>query len=179
MSRKLVYKEIETERLILRYPKIKDYKYQLDFLSDKSNFPFADYKVIKTTAEVEAFFERMTENHLISTLYWVITNKETDEPMGSISAWNIDYEINSIEFGYSIYPNHRGKGYMKEALMAVMDFCVKDNKFSYLDIWTDKANLNSIKLAEALDFKFTGYVTEKAKNHEGDIIYATYRKSYN
>jgi len=176
MDRELLFKEIFTDRLKLREVQKKDYIFQLNYLSDKKNFPYADYQVIKSIDGIEYFFKRMMDKHLKTSLFWMICDKKTDIPYGHISAWNVDFDENSIEFGYSIYPEYRNLGIMKEALKAVMEYCIKDLKFSKLDIWTDKDNIASIKLAEALDYKFTGYVVEKAKYSDEDIEYATYRK---
>lgn len=171
----LIYKELETERLILRYPKKEDYPYEFDYLKDKSNFTYADYKVAKSMKDVEEFFERMLRDHLDTSLFWVICKKETDEPIGTISAWNVDFEKNSIEFGYSIYPKQRGFGYMTEAIKEVLRFCHEELKFTVFDVWTHKDNIESIRLARRLGFVFQGYVEEPAKHTDEIIKYATYQ----
>lgn len=171
----LKYRDLETMRLMLRFPKETDYQYQFEYLKDKNQFPYADYKVAKTMEDVDQFFERMLRDHLDTSLFWMITNKESDEPIGTISAWNVDFEKNSIEFGYSIYPQHRGKGYMSEAIEEVMRFCYEELHFNAFDIWTHKDNTESIRLARRLGFVFKGYVEEEAKHSEGSITYATYQ----
>lgn len=173
--RKLIYDDIYTERLTLRYPNHSDYSHQFKFLSDKSNFPYADYPVIEKEEEVKYFFAKMLKNQEESSLFWMICLKKEDIPIGTISAWNVDFDQNSIEFGYSIYPEYRRKGYMQEALRSVIDYCYNKLAFNVFDIWTHKDNISSIRLARKLGFIFEGYVTEKAKNSEGDIVYATYK----
>lgn len=172
---KLIYKNIETERLLLRYPKKSDYSYQFAFLSDKSNFPYADIKPIKEESELEAFFQHKLKHQLETSLFWMITDKETDIPVGTVSAWNVDYEQNSIEFGFSLYPENRGKGFMIEVLKEVINYCHETLKFTLFDIWTHKDNIPSIRLARRLGFKFMGYVKEAAQHSDGDIEYATYQ----
>ncbi|XFA98788.1 GNAT family N-acetyltransferase [Candidatus Izemoplasma sp. B36] len=171
----LKYQTIETERLVLRYPKRSDYSYQFKYLSKKDNFPYADYAITKKKDDVKIFFNRMLKDQEVTSLFWMICLKEGDIPIGTISAWNVDFDQNSIEFGYSLYPEHRGKGYMKETLSSIIDYCYFVCGFNIFDIWTHKKNTVSIRLARRLGFKFGGYVTEKAKNEAGNIIYATYR----
>ncbi len=170
----LIYKQLETNRLILRQPKQSDYTYQYEYLKDKKNFPYADYKVAYSLNDVQAFFDKMLQYQLKTSLFWMICDKESDEPIGTISAWNVNFELNSIEFGYSLYPNRRGKGYMLEAIQVVMQFCNEDLGFTIFDIWTDKSNVASIRLARRLGFKFKGYVDEPAKNSDDIVTYATY-----
>lgn len=172
---KLTYKELETTRLILRFPRQTDYLYEFEYLRDKNQFPYADYKIAKTMEDVDLFFNRMLKDHLITSLFWMICIKETDEPIGSISAWNVDFDKNSIEFGYSIYPKWRGKGLMTEAISEVIRFCHEDLRFTLFDIWTHKDNTESIRLARRLGFIFKGYMEEQAKNSDEMIQYATYQ----
>ena len=170
----LSYRQLETNRLILRLPKNLDYSYQFEYLKDKNNFPFADYKVAKSMDDVQTFFDKMFKHHLETSLFWMICDKTTDEALGTISTWNIDFDLNSIEFGYSLYPKNRGKGYMVEAIQAVMDYCNQELKFAVFDIWTHKGNIASIRLARRLGFQFKGYVDEPAKFSNETITYATY-----
>ncbi len=172
---KLKYKELNTKRLILRAPKPSDYEHQFNYLKNPKNFEFADYKVAETKADVEVFFKRMFKDHLETSLFWMICDKKSDKPVGTLSAWNVDYEVNSIEFGYTIYPEHRGKGYMYEVLNKTIDFCYEELGFTVFDIWTDKNNKPSLGLAIKLGFKFSGFVDEAAKNTDTTITYATYQ----
>lgn len=172
---KLIYKELVSERLILRYPKKTDYVIQYEYLSKKSNFPYADYKVAKNMTDVEKYFNRMLREQLETSLYWMIVLKNTQEPIGSLSAWNVDFNEMTIEFGYSLYPKYRKNGYMQEAILLAIDFLKEENNFYKFDIWTDSRNKESIKLPEKLNFKYTGDCIEKAHFSEENINYRTYR----
>ena len=172
---KLKYKELVSKRLILRMPNREDYKYQMDYMNNPLNYPFADYKITKSMDDIEEYFEKMLSEHISNTLFWMVADKKTNEPVGMISAWNTDWKEMTIEFGYSIYPKYRGKGYMKEALEAAIDYIKEENNFYLFDIWTDIHNKSSIRLAESLGFDYQGDKIEKAHNSEKDITYATYR----
>jgi len=124
--------------------------------------------------DVEEHFDRMMRDNLKSSLFWIIAEKVSGRAIGTMSAWNVDFDRNSIEFGYSIYPVFRGKGYMREVLKAMIDFCTIKLGFSVIDIWTDTDNLPSRKLAESLGFAFVGYEEERAKYSPGNIKYAKY-----
>lgn len=179
MSSRLFESDLLTQRLHLRKPKVSDYLFQFDFLSKKDHFPYADYKVAESIQDVEDYFNRIMSYQMKSSLTWMICDRNDDLPMGTISAWNMDYEKNSIEFGYSLYPQHRGHGYMQEALQCVIDFCVDELHFTVLDIWTHKDNLASIALAKRLGFQFKGYIDEEAKFSKDKITYAMYQKVVN
>lgn len=173
--RNLIFQELQTKRLILRNLKDTDLIHQYKYLRNKKNFPYADYKVVNSIEEVNPFFERMYKDDLKTSLFWMIALKKNDKPIGTLSAWNVDFENNSIELGYSLYPFARGKGYMQEALVEVISFLHTVNKFNVFDIWTNKDNASSMRLARRLGFVFQGYEQEKSKNSDEIITYATYR----
>lgn len=173
------YQEIETERLLLRKPMKKDHIFQYNYQKDSANYPFADIFTCISFKEIEIYFDRMLEGiKNRDSLFWIVENKETLEPLGTISAWNIDVEKNSIEFGYSLYPNARGNGYMFETIKAVIKYCHTALGFTVFDIWTNKDNYPSIKLAKKLGFIHTGFVEEKAKHTNTTIVYSTYQIKY-
>jgi len=174
----LKYREIKTERLLLRTPKAEDYQRHFEYLSDKNNFIFADYIIATSIDDSVAFMERQMRDQLKSSLFWIISDKQTNISIGTISAWNVDFDRNSIEFGYSIYPKYRQNGYMRETLIAMIDYCFLELGFSIIDIWTDKNNHPSRLLAERLGFVFMGYEEEKAKYSPGNILYAKYQLNF-
>ncbi|MBN2876252.1 MAG: GNAT family N-acetyltransferase [Bacilli bacterium] len=179
MASRLKYKDLYTERLHLRLPRKEDYPYQIDYLSNKENFPYADYTVTEDESGIVVFFDRMMKGHLNTSLFWMITLLESDEPIGTVSAWNVDWDRNSIEFGYSLYPKHRKHGYMLEALSKVMNYCLTELMFTEIDIWTDEQNESSIELARRLGFEYRGIEEEQAKNSPNMIRYATFTYTNN
>lgn len=171
----LNYEELISERLVLRLPIIEDFKCHYEYLSNPENYPYADYKIAKSEENIEEFFTKVFKEQLISALFWMIADKKTNKSMGTISAWNINWDEMTIEFGYSLYPEYRGKGYMKEALTKVIEYLKAENNFYTFDIWTDIRNKSSIKLAKALNFKYLGNEVEKAHHSDTEITYATFR----
>lgn len=172
---KLKYEDLVSERLVLRLPIHEDYGYQYEYLSNPLNYPYADYKIAESEADISNFFDKMFKEHLSNSLFWMITDKSTNKPMGSLSAWNINWEENTIEFGYSLYPEYRGHGYMKEAIETVIKFLNEENNLFVFEIWTDCENIPSVNLVESLGFSFQGNEVEKAHNSDRNITYSTYR----
>ncbi len=170
------YAELETERLFLRMPRKSDIKPYFNYQRDPQNYPFADLYPVKTIAEMEQLFLNFINKISIhDSIYWILEEKKSHKPIGSLSAWNIDVAKNSIEFGYNLFPKYRRKGYMAEAIRAAIDYLMDNLGFTVFDIWTDVNNTASRKLAEKLGFVFTGYVKEKAHNQDRIITYATYQ----
>jgi len=173
---RLVFSELETDHFKLRLPIESDMDDQFEFLMNKEHFPYADYQIATVMADVRVHFDKMMLNHEKTSLFWMIALKESNRPIGSISAWNVDFKRNSIEFGYSLYPAYRGQGYMQEVLAKVMNYCNESLHFTTFVIWTHRDNLASIRLAERMGFDFKGFIDENAHYSDETITYATFEK---
>lgn len=174
----LKFSELNTKRLHLRLPTNSDYSYQFEYLKDSRNYPFVDNKVVGPFNDITSYFIRMFKGYLDTSLFWMICDRETDIPIGTVSAWNVNWDDMTIELGYSIYPKYRHNGYMKEALLTVITYLNKELEFNNFDIWTEKNNESSIKLAKSLTFNFVNFiefVDEEDQINPGVVTYATYR----
>lgn len=174
----LKFSELDTERLHLRLPINSDYTHQLDYLKKPENYPFIDHKTVGPLDDINSYFIRMFDGYLETSLLWMICDKNTDVPIGIVSAWNVNKKDMSIELGYSIYPKYRQQGYMKEVLITVITYLNKVLEFNRFDIWTDKQNVSSIRLAKSLAFNFVNYVEyldEEDELNPKTVTYATYR----
>lgn len=175
---KIEFRPLKTERLRLRHPTIHDEPAQFEFMKDKRKFPYADYPVVSDISEVKNYFYAAIHHRKEDSLFWLIADLKSDSPMGALRAWNADFEANSIEFGYYLYPEFRGQGYLREALECVMDYCQHTLGFQSFIIWTQTHNLPAIRLARAMGFTEAGCVEEVAKHFPGTITYATFEKRW-
>ncbi|OGS41586.1 MAG: hypothetical protein A3K67_04290, partial [Euryarchaeota archaeon RBG_16_62_10] len=66
----------------------------------------------------------------------------------------------NAHMGYDLVREHRGKGIMREALSAIIDFGFRQMKLHRIQIQTDPRNAASMRLAEALGFKREGVLRE-------------------
>jgi ribosomal-protein-alanine N-acetyltransferase len=53
---------------------------------------------------------------------WAIEQAESDTFIAIISIWNIDSQKREAELGYGIALEFEGKGFMREALLAAIDY---------------------------------------------------------
>ena len=77
-------------------------------------FEFAPFQDIKETKRyIEKLLDRMTgdEDSRLST-YWFVRRKSDDKLLGSAGFLNLDYDRQSIEWGYGIDPDLWGYGYI-------------------------------------------------------------------
>ena len=77
--------------------------------------------------------------------------------LGSITIENIRKgPSNAATLGYWLGKEHTGKGFMKEALLAIIDFCFNTLNISRLEAATLPENKSSRGLLERVGFKYEG-----------------------
>lgn len=152
-----MYIDLETDRLLLKcvgYDDV-DFMYK-QFTTEEVNRYLFDAEPFKTTEEVKELIELYMEAEPRNQHRWIITLKDNGEKMGTCGfhCWN--RESGEIEMGYDMQPAYWNKGYMREALTAILEFaknsmCVKK---IYAHIYPE--NIASVNAVEKLGFVRTG-----------------------
>ena len=106
-----------TERLILRPFKENDYKAMFrNWTYDERVAKYCKWYPHKNIEETREYLKRC-----ISEKYcWAITIKGDDDPFGEIDLVRVN-EFNVPEIGYDLMYEHWGKGFMTEAVKAVIN----------------------------------------------------------
>lgn len=154
----LFFKEIQTERLTLRSPRLDDaeaiYK-ELGCNPAITRYTgWNPYTSIEATQAVLS--ENIAENESsgLKGFSWVI---EADGKLaGTVGAYDYSSEDNSIELGYSIIESRWGKGYASEAAHAVTDWLLTVEGIDTVKAWVDADNAASIKVLQRAGMIETG-----------------------
>jgi len=86
------------------------------------------------------------------SFYWAIELKEDSKFLGSVTLFNFSEDHSSAEIGYEILPSFQGKGYMHEALQAVIAFAFETAGFTKIEAVTVPGNISSWRLLEKNNF---------------------------
>ena len=124
------------------------------------------------------WFEKQQDNTDISIgRRYAIALPDTDKMIGMIGV-GLEKTLNEIEAAYFMSEKYRRKGYTKEAIDALVEWCLKVSDIKYLILTIDCANIPSNKLAEKSGFELFEKRTpigHKQPNMESDS-YFYYRK---
>jgi len=93
-------------------------------------------------------------------------------PVGTIRG--IDRQHRHAELGFGIAKDYWRKGFMSEAVSAIIQFSFDDLKLRRLEVGIDPRNIASSKVAEKLGFVFEGIQREKWCDIEEITSEATY-----
>ena len=84
---------------------------------------------------------------------WAIILKENGKMIGTVGYAMIDTHAEHCEIGYVLSPYFRKKGYMTEAVNAVLDLTFRDFGFRTAELRIMDENADSVKLAERVGFE--------------------------
>lgn len=83
---------------------------------------------------------------------YVIALPDTDEMIGMVGM-GLEDTLNEVEVAYFMEEKYQGKGFTKEALNALVDWCFRMSEIRYLILTIDCANIPSCHLAEKCGFQ--------------------------
>lgn len=159
-------KSLNTERLLLRPLETADSE---DIFQLRSNSEVAKYinrPLSRFESEAVEFIKKITENIVTNkSAYWGIALAETNRVIGTICLWNLEPENFRCEIGYELFPDFQGKGYMQEAVKAVLEYSFETLKLHSVTAWFHSENASSQKLLEKLGFKQEAYFKDSAFNN--------------
>ena len=170
------FPEIRTENLILRKLRINDLQDLYEMRKDPRMNLYVDNTIDNNINETLEYLEKM--NRGVEAGKWIIWGLELKSEVrliGSISIWNFKTADVSGELGYGLDFRYQGKGYMTEALKAVVDYGFKTLKLKSLFAYTEIRNQPSISLLERCGFKKTGEIEEKGFITNRDYVMAIYK----
>ena len=152
---------INTEKLLLRQVEKSDVNEIFFLRSDKKVLEYLDRAPAANIQEAASWIEKINEleknNNAVT---WAITLKPDDTLIGTLGFWNITKEHYRAEIGYTLHPNHQGKGIMQEAMLAVLNYGFKIMKLHSIEGNVNPNNLSSIKILERNNFTREGFFKE-------------------
>ena len=151
------FPEIKTERLLLRRITDADAPELLFLRSDETVMKYIDREKPKSLEEALAFIQIVNANiDKNESVMWAIALQDKpDTLIGNIGFWRIINKHYRSEIGYMLHPSFWGKGIMKEALLAAIDF-----GFNQMKLHSIEAHINPDNTASGKKKKKTGFVRE-------------------
>jgi ribosomal-protein-alanine N-acetyltransferase len=86
---------------------------------------------------------------------WALEDKETNKLIGRISLFKLDDYRRMADLVWYIMPSVRGKGYMTEAVSAVVKYLFEIG-FERIEAFADADNIASIRVMEKIGMQYEG-----------------------
>lgn len=147
--------KLETERLILRHFKARDAKIMFsDWCSDPKVTQYMLWETNKSVKETKKFVKSVRKSYNTNPYHWIIVNKATKKPIGSIGVGKIYYEEKKCEAGYCLSRKYWNNGIMTEALSAIIKFLLYDQGFDEVTANHHIENVKSGKVMQKCGMKY-------------------------
>jgi [ribosomal protein S5]-alanine N-acetyltransferase len=147
------FPELHTERLLLRKISVFDVKEIFFLRSDAQMMKYIDKAPAKDESEALKWIEMIHSLQASSeSLTWALSLKNQAQLIGTFCFWNIQKEHYRTEIGYNLHPAFQGKGIMREAAQAALDYGFTTIGFHSVEANVNPENDSSIALLERLRF---------------------------
>ena len=94
-------------------------------------------------------------------LKWGIARRPDDALIGTVTLYNLSFDHRRAEMGYALDRAQWGRGYMQEALRALLGFAFDVLDLHRIEADVDPRNAASIRTLERLGFQREGYLRER------------------
>ena len=161
---------IETERLVLRRFALDDAEAMYrNWASDSEVTKYLTWPPHASAADSEAVLADWVSAYAQKNYYqWAIVLKEHgSEPIGGISAVNMNDDISMVDIGYCLGKTWWHQGIMSEALMAVMDYFFDKVNVNRIESRHDPRNPHSGMVMEKCGMKYEGTLRSSDRNNQG------------
>ncbi|QIL78170.1 MULTISPECIES: GNAT family N-acetyltransferase [Hymenobacter] len=145
---------LKTGRLTLRQLRRSDDQEILALRSNEHVNKYLDRRPSKSIDEARTFIHTINENvQRDDLIYWAITLSGADNVMGTVCLFNFSDNASKAEIGYELLPDCQGKGFMHEAIAAVIHFGFQQVGLQAIEAYTHFENHRSTSVLEKFHFK--------------------------
>ncbi len=144
---------IETNRLILRKPKISDADVLLKVLSDRKIKKYTLGLYYSKLEDLISALKIYMSYDYIRDFFFVIETKDSNSIIGVIEGYSDPSNI--FRVSYACKKQERGKGYITEATKAFIDHLYHNSNLNYISFSISRKNKASNKVMKKLNIKQT------------------------
>ncbi|KOF57516.1 GCN5 family acetyltransferase [Clostridium sp. DMHC 10] len=164
----MIFKSLETERLILKNIAVEDREFIFSQFSDpvvtKYLFDREPLTDIGGADEILELYLSQPEPHLHHR--WILVRKTDGIKMGTCGIHRWDQKTGTAEVGYDLKEEFWGKGYMQEAIKEIIEFAIENMNIKAISACIYVDNEKSKHLAEKLGFVLSGSTYEAFRDKE-------------
>ncbi len=176
------FQNIETERLLLRRLDTNDAEEVLALRGNPDTMKYIPRPLAKSTEDALGHIAMIEEKIVNNTgINWGITTKRSPKIIGIIGHYKISPENHRAEIGYMSFPEFNGKGYMSEAIKAVIAYGFEQLNLHSIEAIIDPENIASERVLQKNGFVKEAHILEN-ELWEGKffdtVIYSLLRRNW-
>jgi RimJ/RimL family protein N-acetyltransferase len=172
-KRPVVPDQLETERLLIRAPRLEDlnelYQAVIESIADLQPWmPWAtnDYSLESCETNLrQAIGKFITQEDFRLSFF----DKHTGRFMGNGGLHRIDWSVPRFEIGYWCRSSATGQGYVTEAARALSKLCFEQLGAARIEICCDDLNTKSAAVALRCGYTLEGVMRNDERNTKGEL----------
>jgi len=174
---------ITTPRVVLRWISENDIDGLYDVFSDPQVMRYWSTGPLPDRQAAAKMQREIADGNVKETMMkWGLALRESDSLIGTTTLFNLNLDNGRAEIGYAMGRAYWGKGYMHEALEALVSHAFEVLQMRRLEADVDPRNAASIRTLERLGFQREGFLRERW-HVEGEIqdalFYGLLRREWN
>lgn len=161
---------LKGENIYLRKVLPEDVSHILQWENDQENWKVSGIQEPYTQEEIVDYVLHQQDEKKSGQMRFMICDIETNEPLGNIDLFQIDFINMNAGVGVLIASkSNRNKGYAKESLRLLIQFCATELRFRNLFCSIHADNFSSLQLFKKAGFQEIG-LRKDWYLHEGSTI---------
>lgn len=153
---------IETHRLVLREIQESDIEQVYEIFNNPLVAEFSSHYPVESKERILKGIRRWKDEYSDkSQVRWGIARKEDDIIIGTCCLGDFDEESKRCEIGYHLAHQQWNKGYMTEALKAMVCFGFEDNDLNRIEAFVTPGNEGSTAVLKKIGFIEEGLLRER------------------
>ncbi len=172
---------IVTERLYLRPIVEDDLGFVFRLYSAHETNRYSSYDDLASMEDARKTYEKYLKPEAPEHFRVAVELKATGEAVGTLGFYNYSVYDRRAKLGYDLIREHWGRGYMTEAVKALLDYGFLSLNLNRVEATVDPENQRSIRLLERLGFVREGCLRErfhyKCRYHD-DLVFGMLRKEW-
>lgn len=173
---------IETERLRLRWLTSGDIDALALIFGDSEVCRYWSHPALPDRSAAEALHDDIVQFFAERSLFqWGVAERKTDAVVGTCTLGALSREHRRAEVGFALARAKWGRGYIAEALPALLGFAFETLDIHRLEADVDPRNERSIRALEREGFEREGYLRERY-NVNGElqdaVLYGLLRRNW-
>jgi [ribosomal protein S5]-alanine N-acetyltransferase len=153
---------ITTPRLVMRWVSEDDIDALYEVFSDPRVMRYWSSGPLANREAAAAMQREIAEGNLKNSMWkWGLALRDTDMLIGTVTLFNLNLSNGRAEIGYAMGSAHWGKGYMNEALTALIVHAFDVMDLRRLEADVDPRNTPSVRTLERLGFQREGFLRER------------------
>jgi len=153
---------ITTPRVVLRWISEDDVNSLYEIFSDPQVMRYWSTVPLPDREAAAALQCEIADGNKSESMFkWGIALRDSNAVIGTTTLFNLNLDNGRAELGYALARAYWGKGYMNEALNALVSYTFEVMRLRRLEADVDPRNAASIRTLERLGFQRDGFLRER------------------